>query len=85
MRMILLLTVAGFILVTVGLFALYLQTCSRLYAIEKELKARKGELTTHKREIKVLENRAAEQSDKVVICHEYTGKDAPSYPNKEGL
>lgn len=85
MKVILMLTVVGTICVTVGLLGLYVSTTKRLYALEKEIKAHKSELTTHKRQIGVIEKRAQDESDRIVITHEYTAKDAPSYPNKEGL
>jgi len=76
MKVILMLMVVCTICVTVGLLGLYVSTTKRLYALEKEIKAHKSELTTHKR-LLVLTCR--------IITHEYTAKDAPSYPNKEGL
>ena len=78
-------TVAGFILVTVGLSGLYIKTTIRLSAIERELTRHTGDIKTHGRDIHVLKSRAADASDHIVITHEYTSKDAPSYPSKEGL
>lgn len=85
MELLLLLTVSGFILVTVGLSALYISATRRLNKIERELAGHAGDIKTHGRDIHVLKTRAADASDHIVITHEYTSKDAPSYPNKEGL
>lgn len=85
MELLLFITVAGFILVTVGLSALYISATRRLNAIEKELAGHAGDIKRHGRDIHVLKTRAADASDHIVITHEYTSKDAPSYPSKEGL
>lgn len=85
MEFLLLLTVIGMILVTLGLSAMWVSATRRLNAIERELAGYKSDIKTHGRDIRVLKTRAADASDRVIITHEYTTKDAPSYPSKEGL
>lgn len=70
MRLILLLTVIGFILITLGLAGLYFDVTARLRKIEKSMKAQDTEIRSQKRDIRVIKERDANLSDKVVITYE---------------
>lgn len=81
MTTLLMLTIIGVILIALGLTGMYLNTLSRLSAIEDEIKAHEAEITSHKRDIRVIKDREALKSDRIVIAH----ADDISYPNTEGL
>lgn len=70
MRFILLLTVIGGILVTLGLTGLYFNVTYRLKKIEKSMKAHDTEIRSQRRDIRVIKERDASASDKVVITYE---------------
>lgn len=76
MRLLLLLTVIGFILITLGLTGLYFDVTARLRKIEKSMKAQDTEIRSQKRDIRVIKERDANLSDKVVITYE---------PNDKGI
>lgn len=76
MRLLLLLTDIGFILITLGLTGLYFDVTARLRKIEKSMKAQDTEIRTQKRDIRVIKERDANLSDKVVITYE---------PNDKGI
>lgn len=84
-EILLMLTVCATILITLGLSGMYYSATKRLYKLEREVKRHKQDIKTHNREIKVIKDRAAAQSDNIVICHRYDPSDAPIYPSKEGL
>jgi hypothetical protein len=84
MKTILLLTVIGIILVTVGLTGLYFDVRARLKAINKELRAHESEISAHKKDIRIIKERAATESDRVIICHE-SAASGVKFPNEEGL
>lgn len=84
MHTLLLMTVLGFIAVTVGLFGLYINATIRLNEIERDLKAQRGEITRHKREIKTIKDHANAEPDKVVIVHEYEDNGV-KFPSKGGF
>lgn len=67
MDILLFFTVAGMILVTTGFLGLYIDTNQRISEIEKTIKSHNAELTEHKREIRVIKEREANRSDRVVI------------------
>lgn len=70
MRLILLLTVIGCVLITLGLLGLYVDVTRRLAKIERSMKKQDNEIKSQKREIRVIKDRAAEQSDRVIITYE---------------
>lgn len=70
MRLLLLLTVIGCILITLGLTGLYFDVTARLRKIEKSMKAQDTEIRSQKRDIRVIKERDAAKSDKVVITYE---------------
>lgn len=76
MRLLLLLTVIGFILIALGLTGLYFDVTARLRKIEKSMKAQDTEIRSQKRDIRVIKERDAAKSDKVVITYE---------PNDKGI
>lgn len=70
MRLILLLTVIGCILIALGLLGLYVDVTRRLAKIERSMKRRNDEIKSQSRELRVIKDRAAEQSDRVIITYE---------------
>ena len=77
MRLILGLTILGVVLVTLGLLGLYVDVTRRLHHIEDQLKKHNAEISDHKRDIRVIKERAAQESDKVVVVHEWKADNAP--------
>lgn len=82
MRVLLGLTILGIVLVTVGLLGLYVNVTHRLNKLQRELKAFNRDIRKNHNEIKVLKERAAQESDRIVITHEYKPADI-SYPSQE--
>lgn len=74
MRLLLLLTVIGCIFITLGLTGLYFDVTARLRKIEKSMKAQDTEIRSQKRDIRVIKERDANLSDKVVITYESDDK-----------
>ena len=70
MRLILLLTVIGCILIALGLLGLYVDVTRRLAKIEGSMKRQNDEIKSQSRELRVIKDRAAEQSDRVIITYE---------------
>lgn len=67
-RLLLLLTIIGFILVTVGLFGLYVDVNRRLLAVKKSMRNTSRVVANHDDRIKVIEQRDRDASDHVYIC-----------------
>ena len=82
MRVLLGLTILGIVLVTVGLLGLYVNVTHRLNKLQRELKASNRDIRKNHNEIKVLKERAAQESDRIIIQHEYKSADI-SFPNQE--
>lgn len=74
-RLILLLTIVGIILITLGLMGLYVDVTRRLHKIEKSLNSTKSEVSHTKSQIRVLEERDKQKSDKLVIEYQPVGSD----------
>lgn len=70
MRILLLLTLVGIILITLGLTGFYINVCYRLNEIEESMKSYDREITNQNRKIRVIQDREAEKSDKVIITYE---------------
>ena len=70
MRLILLLTVIGCILIALGLLGLYVDVTRRLAKIERSMKRQNDEIKSQSRELRVIKDRASEQSDRVIITYE---------------
>lgn len=85
MGIILLLTVLASILVTVGCLGMFITTTKRINEIERDLNSHNNEITNQKRRIGIIEKRAEEQSDKIVICHEWDNGKAPKFPTEGGF
>ena len=81
-RALLLLTIIGTVMIAVGLLGLYVSVTRRLNKLQRELKNSKNDIRSNNNKIKVLEQRAAEQSDHIVITHEYKPADI-SFPSQE--
>lgn len=60
-------TVTGLLLLTLGSIGLYIETKNRLKEIEAELDHQHDELTRHKRDIRIIKEREAQRSDKIII------------------
>lgn len=82
MRVLLGLTILGIVLVTVGLLGLYVNVTHRLNKLQRELKASIRDISKNHNDIKILKQRAADESDRIVITHEYKPADI-SYPSQE--
>lgn len=67
------------ILITIGFGGLHFETRKRLEELEGALKRCDSELTDHKREIRILNERAEQESDKITIVCEPDNTTAPDY------
>ena len=79
-RVLLLLTILGFILVTVGLFMLYIDVNRRIRKLNKTMWQNQRDISKNSDRIKVIEQRDRDQSDHV-YCATDTEIDAvrPDY------
>lgn len=71
-------TVIGIILISCGLLILYRIVMKRFDELEKSLKVFDRDITNNKRDIRVLKERAASASDKVVIVNTDLPEPKPS-------
>ena len=78
-------TLVGIILISCGLLILYRIVMTRFDELEKSLKVFDADITNNKRDIRVLKERAASASDKVVFINTDLPEPKLSYPSKEGL
>lgn len=60
-------TVTGLLLLTLGSIGLYIETKNRLKEIEAELDSQHDELSRHKKDIRIIKEREAQRSDKIII------------------
>lgn len=84
MKLILMLTVIGTVLIAAGLLGLWMDVTKRLMDIEADIKESKKHISRNRRRIKVLEDRDADESDKIIIQREWNKSDV-RYPSQEGL
>lgn len=83
MKVILLLTVLGTTLIAVGLLGLYVNVTMRLKDIENDIQDVKKKHSRTRERVKILENRAADQSDHVIITHQWDEVSGIRYPSQE--
>lgn len=83
MKILLLLTVIGTMMITVGLLGLYVNTTYRIRQIEKELKSHKKDIRKNRTDIAICKERAAQASDHIVITHEWNEVSGIRYPSQE--
>lgn len=83
MKVILLLTVLGTTLIAVGLLGLYINVTMRLKEIENDIQEVKKKHSRTRERVKILENRAADQSDHVIITHKWDEVSGIRYPSQE--
>lgn len=83
MKTLLLLTVIGTMMITVGLLGLYINTTYRIRQIEKELKSHKKDIKQNRTDIDICKERAAQESDHIVITHEWNEASGIRYPSEE--
>ena len=67
-RILLLLTVVGIILVTLGLLGLYIDVNRRIIALKRSLKNTDRLVLHNEKRIKAIEQRDRDQSDHVYFC-----------------
>ena len=82
MKVILLLTVLG-TLIAVGLLGLYVNVTMRLKEIENDIHDIKKKSSRSRERIRILEDRAADQSDHVIITHQWDEVSGIRYPSQE--
>lgn len=83
MKVILLLTIVGTSMIAVGLLGLYVNVTRRLNAIEKTISTEKKKHSRTRQRVRVLEERDADESDRVIITHEWKEADGIRYPSQE--
>lgn len=83
MKVILLLTVLGTTMIAVGLLGLYVNVTMRLKDIENDIQEVKRKHSRTRERVKILENRAADESDRVVITHSWDEVSGIRYPSQE--
>ena len=74
-RLILLLTVVGFILITLGLMGLYIDVNRRLIALKKSQRNTNKLVIAQNRRLDVIEQRDREAADHIYICCDMPGDD----------
>lgn len=82
MNVLLALTILGTVLVTVGLLGLYMDVARRISKLQRDLKASRRDIRKNHHDISILKERAAQESDRIIIQHEYKPADI-SFPNEE--
>ena len=83
MRLILFMTVIGTVLIAAGLLGLYINVTLRLRDIERSVDEVKKKHSRTRQRVRVLEERDAAESDRVVITHEWKEADGIRYPSQE--
>lgn len=83
MKVILLLTVLGTTMIAVGLLGLYVNVTMRLKAIENDIHDIKKKSSRNRERIRILEDRAADESDHVIITHSWDEVSGIRYPSQE--
>lgn len=74
-RLILLLTIVGIILITLGLMGLYFDVSRRLIALKKSLRNTDKLVINQNRRIDVIEQRDREAAEHIYICCDKPGDD----------
>lgn len=70
MRILLMLTLIGIVLITLGLMGLYVDVNRRLIAIKKSLKNTNKLVVVQSRRLDVIEQRDREAAEHIYICHD---------------
>ena len=83
MKVILLMTIIGSIMITIGLMGLYFNVTYRLSKLEHDMKDQRKDIRKNHSDIKVIKERAAQESDKIIIQHEWTEAKGIRYPSQE--
>lgn len=83
MKVILLLTVIGTTMIAVGLLGLYVNMTMRLKDVENDIQEVKKKHSRTRERVKILENRAADESDHVIITHSWDEVSGIRYPSQE--
>lgn len=82
MKTLLILTIIGTVMIAVGLLGLYAIVIRRIRNIEKSLNLSKQDIRRNHNDIKILKQRDADASDRIIIEHQYPSADI-SFPSKE--
>lgn len=83
MKVLLMLTIVGTVLIATGLLGLYVQTTLRIREIERNIKSNHKDIKKNRHEIDILKEREAQKSDKLVITHEWNEAADIRYPSQE--
>lgn len=83
MKVLLMLTIIGTVMIAVGLLGLYINVTMRLHDIEDSIDDVKKKHSRTRQRVKVLEDRAAEESDRVIITHKWDEASGIRYPSQE--
>lgn len=83
MRIILLLTVLGTVMIAVGLLGLYINVTLRLRDIERSVDEVKKKHSRTRQRVKDLEDGANRKKNSVTIFHKWDEADGIRYPSQE--
>lgn len=83
MKLILLGTIIGTVLIASGLLMLYVDVCRRIKDLESDLNDISKKHSRTKQRVRVLEQRDQEKSNRVVITHSWDEASGIRYPSEE--
>ena len=79
MKVILMMTVIGTIMIALGLLGLYINVSMRLQDIEDSVKEVKKNHSRTRQRVKDLEDQAKKEADQIEIVHKYDDSGAPQF------
>lgn len=83
MKLVLLGTIIGAVLIASGLLMLYVDVCRRIKDLESDLNDISKKHSRTKQRVRVLEQRDQEKSNRVVITHSWDEASGIRYPSEE--
>lgn len=83
MKLVLLGTIIGTVLIASGLLMLYVDVCRRIKDLESDLNDISKKHSRTKQRVRVLEQRDQEKSNRVVITHSWDEASGIKYPSQE--
>ena len=83
MKVLLMLTIIGIVMIAVGLLGLYINVTMRLHDIEDSVDDVKKKHSRTRQRVKDLEDEAKKKKDSVAIFHKWDEADGIRYPSQE--
>lgn len=79
MALLLTLTIIGVIMIALGLTGMYIQLKRQLNIIESDMHSQEAEIISHKRAIRIIQEREARRSDRIILAN----PEDIQFPNSE--